>query len=171
MSTKKKSNPNTIVLNRKARFDYFIEREFEAGLHLQGWEVKSLRANRAQLKESYVTILHGELFLIGAHFSPLGTTSTHVRADPVRSRKLLLHKKEINQLIGAAERAGYTIVALSLYWKRGRAKAAIGLAKGKKQYDKRETIKKREWEREQHRVLKSGARVGGENYPLALGFL
>ena len=155
MAAKKKPNPNTIALNRKARFDYFIEQEFEAGVELQGWEVKSLREGRAQLKESYVTILHGELFLIGAHFAPLGTASTHVNPDPVRSRKLLLHKKEIGGLIGSSERAGYTIVPLSLYWKGGRVKAKIGLAKGKKQYDKRQTIKEREWERDKRRVLKA----------------
>lgn len=156
MAAKKKSSPNTIALNRKARFDYFIEQEFEAGVALEGWEVKSLRAGRAQLKESYVTVLHGELFLIGAHFSPLNSTSTHVTADPVRSRKLLLHKKEIGHLIGASERAGYTIVPLSLYWKHGRVKAKIALARGKKQYDKRHTIKAREWERDKRRLLKVG---------------
>ncbi len=154
MAAKKKSNPNTIALNRKARFDYFIEQEFEAGVELEGWEVKSLRAGRAQLQEGYVTILHGELFLIGAHFSPLGSASTHITPDPVRSRKLLLHKKEIGHLIGAAERAGYTIVPLSLYWLRGRVKAKIALAKGKKQYDKRQTIKEREWDRDKRRLLK-----------------
>ena len=154
MAAKKKSNPNTIALNRKARFDYFIEQEFEAGVALEGWEVKSLRDGRAQLKESYVTILHGELFLIGAHFSPLGSASTHINPDPTRSRKLLLHKKEISTLIGASERAGYTIVPLSLYWKHGRVKVKIALSKGKKQYDKRQTIKQREWERDKHRLLK-----------------
>ncbi len=154
MAVKKKTNPNTIALNRKARFDYFIEQEFEAGVELHGWEVKSLRAGRAQLKEGYVTILQGELFLIGAHFSPLQSASTHVNPDPVRSRKLLLHKKEISRLIGANEREGYTIVPLSLYWKHGKVKAKIALAKGKKQYDKRQTIKQREWERDKQRLLK-----------------
>ena len=154
MAVKKKTNPNTIALNRKARFDYFIEQEFESGMELHGWEVKSLRAGRAQLKEGYVTILHGELFLIGAHFSPLKTASTHVNPDPVRSRKLLLHKKEISRLIGASEREGYTIVPLSLYWKHGRVKAKIALAKGKKLYDKRQTIKQREWDRDKQRLLK-----------------
>ncbi len=155
MSAKKKHTSNTIALNRKARFDYFIEQEFESGMALEGWEVKSLRAGRAQLKESYVVILRGELFLIGAHFSPLISVSTHITPDPVRSRKLLLHKKEISRLIGAVERAGYTIVPLSMYWMRGRAKAKIALAKGKKQYDKRETIKQREWDRDKHRLLKA----------------
>lgn len=155
MAAAKKHNPNTIALNRKARFDYFIEQEFEAGVALQGWEVKSLRDGRAQLKESYVMVLHGEIFLIGAHFSPLGSASTHILPDPTRSRKLLLHKKEIAKLIGARERAGYTIVPLSLYWKNGRVKAKIALAKGKKQYDKRHTIKQREWDRDKHRILKA----------------
>lgn len=157
MPAKKKptADSNSIALNRKARFDYFIEKEFEAGIVLEGWEVKSLRDGRAQLKESYVIVLHGELFLIGAHFSPLGSASTHINPNPTRSRKLLLHKKEISQLIGAAERAGYTIVPLGLHWKAGKVKAKIALAKGKKQYDKRETIKRREWERDKHRLLKS----------------
>ena len=151
---KKKSDSNTIALNKKANFDYFIEEQFEAGMALQGWEVKSLRDGRAQLKESYVVVVRGELFLVGAHFSPLKSTSTHIHANPTRDRKLLLHRKEISKLIGATEREGYTLVALSLYWKRGRAKAKIALAKGKKQYDKRETIKQREWDREKQRMLK-----------------
>ncbi len=156
MATRKKQDSNnTIARNRKARFDYFIEQEFEAGVALQGWEVKSLRDGRAQLKESYVAIVRGELFLIGAHFAPLGSASTHIHPDPVRSRKLLLHKKEISRLIGAREREGYTIVPLSLYWKRGKVKATIALARGKKQYDKRHTIKQREWERDQRRLFKS----------------
>lgn len=156
MPTAKKSSANTIALNRKARFDYFIEQEFEAGVALQGWEVKSLRDGRAQLKESYVSILHGEIFLIGAHFSPLASTSTHIHPQPTRERKLLLHQKQISQLIGAREREGYTIVPLSLYWLRGKVKAKIALAKGKKQYDKRQTIKQREWDRDKHRLLKPG---------------
>lgn len=155
MAVKKKSDANSIAQNRKARFDYAIEQEFEAGLALQGWEVKSLREGRAQLKESYVAVLHGELFLIGAHFSPLRTASTHVEPDPARSRKLLLHKREIDKLIGARERSGYTIVPLALYWKRGRAKAKIALAKGKRQFDKRHAIKQREWDRERQRRLKA----------------
>ncbi len=156
MATSSKQNSNTIVLNRKARFDYFIEREFEAGIVLHGWEVKSLRAGRAQLKESYVSILRGELFLVGAHFSPLPSASTHIDPQPTRRRKLLMHQKEISRLIGAVERAGNTLVPLSLYWLRGKVKAKIALAKGKKQYDKRETVKQRQWERDKHRLLKSG---------------
>ncbi|NKB77848.1 MAG: SsrA-binding protein SmpB [Gammaproteobacteria bacterium] len=155
-SKKKKTDSNTIAQNRKAGFDYSIEEQFEAGLALQGWEVKSLREGRAQLKESYVVVIRGEIFLIGAHFSPLQSTSTHVIATPTRDRKLLLHRKEISKLIGATEREGYTIVALSLYWKKGKAKAKIALAKGKKQYDKRQTIKEREWDRDKHRMLKQG---------------
>jgi SsrA-binding protein len=151
---KPKSPSNTIAQNKKARFDFFIEKEFEAGISLMGWEVKSLRDGRAQLKESYVIVDKGELFLHGAHFSPLLSASTHVLADPVRTRKLLLNRHEINQLIGSVDRDGYTIAPLSMYWIRGRAKLKIGLAKGKKLHDKRQTIKERDWKREQHRILK-----------------
>lgn len=151
---KKKAPSNTIAQNKKARFDYFIEKEYEAGIALEGWEVKSLRAGRAQLKESYVIVARGELFLQGAHFSPLTSTSTHITANPVRHRKLLLNAHEISQLIGSVERAGYTIAPLSLYWMRGRAKLKIGLAKGKKQHDKRDSIKERDWKRDQQRLLK-----------------
>ena len=154
MAQPKKPPDNSIADNRKARFDYTIEQQFEAGIVLQGWEVKSLRAGRVQLKESHVTIHRGELFLVGAHLSPLQTTSTHVLADPLRQRKLLLHKREISRLIGLVERQGYTLVALALYWLNGRAKAKIALAKGKKQHDKRQTIKQRQWERDRHRLLK-----------------
>ena len=149
-----KSNDNTIAVNRKARYDYTLEDEFEAGLVLEGWEVKSLREGRAQLKESYVMVLKGEVFLIGAHFAPLKSASTHINPNPTRDRKLLLHNKEISKLIGATEREGYTIVPLSLYWIRGRAKLKIALAKGKKQYDKRQTIKQREWDRDKRRLFK-----------------
>lgn len=148
-------NDNTIARNKKAWHDYFIEEEVEAGIELEGWEVKSLRAGRAQLKESYVMPINGELFLVGAHFSPLPSASTHVKPNPTRTRKLLLHRGEIDQLIGGIDRKGYTLVALVMYWKRGRAKLKIGLAKGKKQHDKRATIKEREWQREQHRILKA----------------
>ena len=153
---KKKKQPgsNTIAVNRKARFNYHIEAEYEAGLVLEGWEVKSLRAGRAQLTESYVVVIKGELFLIGAHISPLASASTHVHPDPTRSRKLLLHAGEISRLIGASEREGYTIVPLSLYWKGGRAKIKIGLARGKKQHDKRQAIKQREWDRDKQRLFK-----------------
>ena len=148
-----KPNP-TIAENRKARHDYFIEDRYEAGLALEGWEVKSLRAGRAQLKESYVYVRNGEAWLFGAHFSPLTSTSTHVHADPTRTRKLLLHRHQLDHLVGAVERRGYTVVPLVLYWKQGRAKLEIGLAKGKKQHDKRATDKSRDWEREKARLLK-----------------
>lgn len=149
-----KRGTSTIALNKKARHDYFIEESFEAGMSLQGWEVKSMRDGRVQLKEGYVIVRHGELFLFGVHLSPLTSTSSHVTPDPTRTRRLLLHRREISNLIGAVDRRGYTLVPLSLYWKKGRAKLEIGLAKGKKQHDKRATIKQREWDREQHRVLK-----------------
>ncbi|MXZ80366.1 MAG: SsrA-binding protein SmpB [Gammaproteobacteria bacterium] len=143
-----------IAVNKKARFNYAIEEEFEAGIALKGWEVKSLRANRVQLSESYVTVYKGEVFLVGAHISPLLSTSTHVDPDPVRPRKLLLHAREISKLIGSTERAGYTVVPLRLYWARGRAKLRIALAKGKKLHDKRQTVKQREWDRQKQRLLK-----------------
>jgi SsrA-binding protein len=143
-----------IAENRRARFDYFIEERMEAGLALEGWEVKSMRDGRAQLAEAYVYVRNGEVFLIGAHLSPLRTTSTHNTADPVRTRKLLLHRKEIDRLVGATERKGYTIVPLELYWKNGRAKLQVGLAKGKKQHDKRATQKDRDWERNKARLMR-----------------
>jgi SsrA-binding protein len=147
--------PVSIVENRKAFHDYFIEERFEAGLALEGWEVKAIRAGRANLKEAYVVVKDGELLLIGAHFSPLSTASTHVRADPTRTRKLLLHREEINRLIGKVERAGYTLAPLDLHFKSGRIKIAIGLAKGKKQYDKRAAIREREWNREAQRLIRN----------------
>ena len=151
---KAKEKDNAIARNKRARHDYFIEEEYEAGIALEGWEVKSLREGQAQLQESYVILRQGEVFLFGAHFSPLNSVSTHVTADPTRTRKLLLHAKEISRLRGAVERRGYTLIPLSLYWKRGRAKLKIALAKGKKQHDKRATIREREWNRQQHRILK-----------------
>lgn len=156
MAKPKKKPSNTIANNKKARFDFFIEEEFEAGIALEGWEVKSMRAGRVQLKESYVIINNGELFLFGAHISPLNTASTHITPNPVRSRKLLMKRYEISRLIGQVERAGYTIAPLALYWARGRAKLKIGLAKGKKQHDKRASIKEKDWKREQQRLLKGG---------------
>jgi len=155
MAKAKKQDSNTIAVNRKANFDYFIEEQFEAGLVLEGWEVKSLRDGRAQLKESYVIVDKGEIFLIGAHFSPLKQASTHIHPDPVRKRKLLLHRREISKLIGAVDRDGYTLVPLNLHWSKGRAKLKIALAKGKKQHDKRHTIKQREWDRDKQRLLKA----------------
>jgi SsrA-binding protein len=145
----------TIVENRKAQHDYFIEERYEAGLALQGWEVKAIRAGRAQLKEAYVTVSGEEIFLIGAHISPLPAASTHVQPDPVRTRKLLLHAEEIRRLIGKVDRAGYTLVPIDLHYVRGRVKIAVGLAKGKKQHDKRAAEKEREWKREQQRLLRA----------------
>jgi SsrA-binding protein len=149
-----KSTPRTVALNKKARHDYFIDERFEAGLALQGWEVKALRAGRLQLKEGYILLKDGEAYLIGAHISPLSTTSTHVIADPTRLRKLLLHRRQIDSLIGAVDRKGYTLVPLSVYWKDGRAKLEIGLARGKKQHDKRADTKDRDWQREKARLMK-----------------
>jgi len=145
----------SIVENRKAFHDYFIEERFEAGMVLEGWEAKAIRAGRAQLKEAYIIIRGGELFLIGSHISPLTSASTHVQADPVRTRKLLLHAQEIQKLIGKVERAGYTLVPLNLHYSRGRIKLEMGLAPGKKQYDKRESEKQREWEREKQRLMRA----------------
>ncbi|HEY0942550.1 MAG TPA: SsrA-binding protein SmpB [Steroidobacter sp.] len=155
MSKQQKANDNpTIAENRQARFEYFIEETYEAGLELQGWEVKSLRAGRVQLKEAYVFLKNAEAFLYGAHISPLPTASTHVIPDPIRTRKLLLNRAELNRLVGAVERKGYTLVPLELYWKAGRAKLRIGLAKGKKEHDKRATSKDRDWQREKSRLMK-----------------
>ncbi|MCC6474285.1 MAG: SsrA-binding protein SmpB [Burkholderiales bacterium] len=145
----------SIVENRKAFHDYFIEERFEAGLALEGWEVKAMRAGRVQLKEAYVVIRAGEIFLIGAHISPLPAASTHVTPDPVRTRKLLLHAGEIRKLIGKVERAGYSLVPINLHYAKGRIKLEIALARGKKQYDKREAHKERDWKREQQRLLRS----------------
>jgi SsrA-binding protein len=147
---------STIALNKKARHDYHVEERIEAGLSLQGWEVKSLRAGKVQLTESYVLIREGEAWLFGAHITPLPTASTHIHPDPTRTRKLLLHRQELDRLIGAVERRGYTLIPLSLYWKKGRAKLEIGLAKGKKEYDKRAAIKERDWQRDKQRLLKRG---------------
>jgi SsrA-binding protein len=146
---------STIALNKKAGHDYFIEQRIEAGVSLEGWEVKSLRAGRVQIKESYVKILHGEAFLIGAHISPLPAASTHVSPDPTRTRKLLLKRSELDKLIGQTERAGYTLVPTAMYWKRGRAKLEIGLAKGKKLHDKRASEKDKDWQREKERLFKT----------------
>ncbi len=155
MSKQKKAAPASIAKNRKAWHDYSIEQKYEAGIALHGWEVKSLRAGRAQLKEGYVILDGGEAFLVGAHISPLTSASTHVQPDPTRARKLLLHREELNKLIGAVERRGYTLIPLSLYWKHGRAKIEVALAKGKQAHDKRADIKSRESDREIARALKS----------------
>ena len=144
----------SIVQNRKAFHDYFIEERFEAGVALEGWEVKAIRAGRAQIKEAYVIVKDAELYLIGCHVSALPTASTHVTPDPTRTRKLLLHRQEINRLIGSVERDGYALVPLDLHYGKGRVKLEIGLAKGKKQHDKRQATKDREWDREQQRLLR-----------------
>ncbi len=159
MSQKKNPKPkSSIADNRKARYEYSIEETYEAGIVLQGWEVKSMRAGRVQLKEAYVFLKNGEAFMFGAHMSPLPTASTHVIADPIRTRKLLLNRSELNGLVGAVDRKGYTLVPLDLYWKNGRAKLKIGLAKGKAEHDKRATAKDRDWKREKSRVLKASRR-------------
>lgn len=149
----------SIIDNRKAWHDFFIEEKFEAGLVLEGWEVKAIRAGRANLKEAYVIIRGASLHLLGAHITPLQTASTHVHPDPTRTRKLLMHEAEISKLIGKVERAGYTLVPLDLHYTRGRIKLEIGLAKGKKQHDKRATERDREWQREKQRIMKSGAKT------------
>jgi SsrA-binding protein len=149
-----KAKSNTIAQNKKARFDYFIEERFEAGLALQGWEVKSLRAGKAQLVDSFVMVRDGEAWLHGSHVTPLNSASTHVTPEPARIRKLLLNRREIDRLTGLVERKGYTLVALELYWNKGRVKLALGLAKGKKQHDKRATEKDRDWDRDKARILR-----------------
>lgn len=151
---KRAASDSSITQNKKAFHDYFIEQRFEAGLVLEGWEVKSLRAGKVQLRDAYVLLKNGEAFLFGALISPLPSASTHVEADPQRTRKLLLHKMEIDRLVGAIERKGYTAVALGLHWKKGRAKCELGLAKGKKQHDKRDSEKERDWERDRQRMMR-----------------
>jgi SsrA-binding protein len=153
-TSKKAAQGSTIALHKKARFEYHIEERFEAGIALQGWEVKSLRAGKMNLTESYAIIKGGEAFLLGAQITPLATASTHIQPDPTRTRKLLLKREELNKLIGAVERKGYTLVPTAMYWKHGLAKLELGLAKGKQEHDKRATIKEREWQREKGRILK-----------------
>jgi SsrA-binding protein len=158
MATKKtqQSGTSTIALNKKARHDFHIEERFEAGLVLEGWEVKSLRAGKTQLVDSYVIIKDAEAWLLGCLITPLLTASTHIHPDATRTRKLLLHREELSKLIGAVERKGYTLIPLAMYWKHGRAKLEIGLAKGKKEHDKRATEKDRDWQREKQRVMRRG---------------
>jgi SsrA-binding protein len=157
MTKKHDKTSSTIAQNKKARFDYFIEERMEAGIALHGWEVKSMRAGKAQLVDSYVILREGEAWLLGSHVTPLNTASTHVTTDPARIRKLLLNRREIDRLTGLVERKGYTLVALELYWSKSRAKLAVGLAKGKKQHDKRATEKDRDWERDKSRALRGRA--------------
>ncbi len=154
--TVKGAGSSTIVTNKKARHDFFIEDKFEAGVVLQGWEVKSLRAGKVQIVDSYVFIKDGEAYVSNLMITPLGTASTHIHPEPTRVRKLLLHRNELDQLLGAVERKGYTLLALSLYWKFGKVKAEVALAKGKQQHDKRAADKDRDWKREKQRILKHG---------------
>jgi SsrA-binding protein len=153
---KAETEEKLIAENRKARYEYFIEERFEAGMVLQGWEVKSMRAGRAQIAEAYVYVKDEEAFLFGAHITPLKTASTHIIADPTRTRKLLLNKRELSRLVGSVDRKGYTLIPLDLHWKSGRAKLEIGLAKGKKQHDKRANEKDRDWQRDKARVMRRG---------------
>ena len=156
MASKNKQDTSTrIADNKKAAYNYFFEEKFEAGMVLEGWEVKAIRAGRAQLKEAYVIIKDDALHLIGAHISPLTTASTHINPDPTRTRKLLMHAEEIKRLIGSVERAGYTLIPINLHYTRGRVKLEIGLAKGKKQHDKRADEKDKDWKREQQRLMRT----------------
>ena len=155
MTKKAEKTQSSIAQNKKARFDYFIEDRLEAGVALQGWEVKSMRAGKAQLTDSFVIFRDGEAWLLGSHVAPLNTVSTHVVAEPKRTRKLLMNRREIDRLIGLVERKGYTLIALELYWSKNRVKVAVGLAKGKKQHDKRSTEKDRDWQRDKSRALKA----------------
>mgnify|MGYP002713208939 CR=1 FL=1 len=158
MAKQQKTTSGTIAQNKRARHDYHIEEKFEAGLVLAGWEVKSLRAGKAQLTESYVLLKDGEAWLFGAHFTPLATASTHVIADPVRSRKLLLNKKELAKLFSATAQKGHACIPLALYWKKNRVKCEIALATGKKQHDKRASEKERDWNREKRRLMRHDAK-------------
>ncbi|MEC5318288.1 SsrA-binding protein SmpB [Brenneria populi subsp. brevivirga] len=160
MTKKKAYKPGsaTIAQNKRARHEYFIEEEFEAGLSLQGWEVKSLRAGKANISDSYVTFRDGEAYLFGATITPLNVASSHVVCDPTRTRKLLLNKRELNSLLGRTSREGYTVVALSMYWKNAWSKVKIGVAKGKKDHDKRDDIKEREWKLDKARIMKNANR-------------
>jgi SsrA-binding protein len=151
---KKPSESTTIALNKKSRHDFILGERYEAGLALEGWEVKSLRAGRVQLRDSYVIVKDGEAWLLGALITPLPTASTHIQPDPQRTRKLLLHREELSKLIGAVERKGYALIPTAMYWKRGRAKLEIALAKGKHAHDKRATERERDWSREKQRLLK-----------------
>jgi len=149
------STSSTIALNKKARHDFMLEERFEAGLALEGWEVKSLRAGKVQIRDSYILLKEDEAYLFGALITPLPTASTHINPDPQRNRKLLLHRKELNKLFGAVERKGYALIPTALYWKHGKVKLEIALAKGKKEHDKRQTEKDRDWQRQKQRLLKS----------------
>ncbi len=156
MNDGKTTGRKTIALNKRARFEYHIEDRLEAGIALEGWEVKSLREGRVQFADSYVLLKDNEAFLFGCRINPLPTASTHVQPDPVRTRKLLLHRREIDRLVGAVDRRGYSVIPTAMYWSRGKAKVEIGLARGKRQHDKRKTEKDRDWERQKSRIMKRG---------------
>jgi SsrA-binding protein len=157
VKTNKKSNgSSTIAVNKRARFEYHIEERIEAGIALEGWEVKALREGRVQFADSYVLLKDNEAWLFGCQINPLPTVSTHVTPDPVRTRKLLLHRREIDRLVGAVDRRGYTVIPTAMYWSRGKAKVEIGMARGKQQHDKRKTQKDRDWERQKGRIMKRG---------------
>lgn len=156
MNEKIKTATKTIALNKRARYEYHIEDRFEAGLALEGWEVKALRAGRIQFADSYVLLKDNEAFLFGCQINPLQTVSTHITPDPVRTRKLLLHRREIDRLVGAVERRGYTVIPTAMYWCKGKVKVEIGMARGKRQHDKRKTEKDRDWERQKGRIMKRG---------------
>ena len=157
MKTNKKSNgSSTIAVNKRARFEYHLEERIEAGIALEGWEVKALREGRVQFADSYVLLKDNEAWLFGCRINPLPTVSTHVTPDPVRTRKLLLHRREIDRLVGAVDRRGYTVIPTAMYWSRGKAKVEIGMARGKQQHDKRKTQKDRDWERQKGRIMKRG---------------
>lgn len=154
MGKHKNNSGNTIILNKKARHDFFIEDKFEAGISLEGWEVKSLRAGKIQIRDSYILLKDGEAYLFGALITPLPTASTHITPDPQRNRKLLLHRNELQKLIGAVERKGYAVIPTAMYWKHGKVKLEIGLARGKKTHDKRQTERDRDWERQKQRLAR-----------------
>ena len=156
MSDSKKTGRKTIAVNKRARFEYHIEERLEAGIALEGWEVKAMREGRVQFADSYVLLKDNEAFLFGCRVDPLHTASTHITPDPVRTRKLLLHRRELDRLFGAVDRRGYTIIPTAMYWSRGKAKVEIGLAKGKRQHDKRKDVKDRDWERQKGRIMKRG---------------
>jgi len=156
MNDKNNTKSKTIALNKRARFEYFIEERFEAGVALEGWEVKALRAGRVQFADSYVLLKDNEAFLFGCQINPLSTVSTHVVPDPTRTRKLLLHRREIDRLTGAVDRKGFTIIPTAMYWSHGKVKVEVGMARGKRQHDKRKTQKDRDWERQKGRIMKRG---------------
>ena len=156
MNNSKTTGRKTIAVNKRARFDYHIEERLEAGIALEGWEVKAMREGRVQFTDSYVLLKDNEAFLFGCRVNPLPTVSTHITPDPVRTRKLLLHRRELDQLIGAVDRRGYTVIPTAMYWSRGKVKVEIGLAKGKRQHDKRKVVKDRDWERQKGRIMKRG---------------